>query len=168
MKFLVLFVNILIFVTTAAAQSGTTGGALTLDAGVKAHEGIDAIYTKFSRGYRELDPKMVVDLYTDTAVYLTPESGIDRGRVHISQTFESFFSSIKQRGSKMSISFQIVERKVSGDLGYDIGIFSLTVAQADGNTQTSKGKFVVIAVKQGNAWKFQLDSYSDLPKPKNG
>jgi ketosteroid isomerase-like protein len=108
----------------------------------------------------------VIDLYTDNAVYMTPDGGIDRGRAHITGTFERFFTSIKQRGGTMSIAFQIVDRRVSGDMAYDVGIFTLAVNGPDGKPRVSKGKFVVIAVKQGKDWKFQLDSYSDLPKPR--
>jgi uncharacterized protein (TIGR02246 family) len=166
MKLLIALVTILISTVAFTAQQNASASELTLDAGVKAHEGIDAIYAKFSRAYRELDSQMVIDLYTENAVYMTPDSAIDRGRAHIARTFESFFTSIKQRGGKMSISFQIVERRVSNDMAYDVGIFNLAVSGPDGKPRISKGKFVVIAVKQGKDWKFQLDSYSDLPKPR--
>lgn len=151
--------------TLSLAAQQKTNSKLTLAAGVKPHAGIDAIYAKFSEAYDKLDAKMVTDLYTENALYLTPESGIQRGRAVIFDNFDGFFNSVRESGGKLDISFKIVERRMTTNMGYDVGEFLLTSAGKSGATQTSRGKFVVIAVKlKGGQWKFQLDSYSDLPK----
>lgn len=159
--------SILFLGAAALGQSNTATSELTLDPGVKPHKKIDSIYSRFSDAYRTLDPKLVTNLYTENAFYLTPESGVDRGRQFIRNNFESFFRSVQDGGGKLAISFQIIERKVSGGLGYDVGIYTLTATNAKGQASISKGKFVVIALSQKSGdWKFQLDSYSDLPKEK--
>jgi len=163
MRLLILLLVVIAFFGSGAAQTSDTKIDLILDAGVKPHSGIDAIYARFSEGYRQLNAKMVSDLYTDNAIYMTPDSGVDRGRENISKSFDSFFHSIKDSRGKLSISFQIIERKVSGDMAYDVGIYTLISGRGEKVSQTSKGKFVVIAIKQKGVWKFQLDSYSDLP-----
>jgi uncharacterized protein (TIGR02246 family) len=163
MKLPILFVIIIVVSVVGVAQPSKSGADLTHDAGVKPHSGIDAIYARFSEGYRQLDAKMVADLYTDNAIYMTPESGVDRGRELIVKNFDGFFRSVRGEGASLRISFQIVERKVSGDLAYDVGIYTLETSSGDKVLQTSKGKFVVVAVKQKGKWRFQLDSYSNLP-----
>lgn len=133
---------------------------------MKAHSGIDAVYAKFSRAYRELDHELVGGLYSMDASYLVPDQNILIGRDKITPTFKSFFNYIRERKGRMEISFRIVQRRVSGDIGYDVGIYILTQFDAAGKSNTGQGKFVVVAVKDGNQWSFQVDGYSDLPKPK--
>lgn len=158
-------VALIFTLTLSLAAQSKSDTKLTLAAGVKPHAGIDAIYAKFSEAYNKLDAKMVTALYTDDALYLTPDSGIQRGRDVIFGNFDGFFNSIRENGGKLEISFNIVERRVTTNMGYDVGVYSLTSKGKSGATQTSKGKFVVIALKMTNGrWKFQLDSYSDMPK----
>ena len=44
-----------VFVLLGIVSSITFGQDLTFDAGVKPHAGMDAVYAKFSKAYRELD-----------------------------------------------------------------------------------------------------------------
>ena len=139
---------------------------LTLDPGVKAHAGIDAVYAKFSRAYRELDHELVGGLYSTDASYLVPDQSILIGRDKITPTFKSFFDYVRNRKGRMEISFRIVQRRVSGDLGYDVGIYTLTQFDRAGKGNSGQGKFVVVAVMEGDQWRFQVDGYSGLRKPK--
>src|SRR5262245_63991436 len=105
---------------TAASQvkSPATGGA--------AGKAMDAQYEVFSEAYRRLDPGMVSRLYAEDALYLQPGSEIMRGRRAIHENFASFFTNVAQRKDSVRISFEIVDRAVSGDLGYDIGYYTLS------------------------------------------
>ena len=139
---------------------------LTLEPGVKPHAGVDAVYAKFSRAYRELDHELVGGLYSNDASYLVPAQNILIGRQKITPTFKNFFDYVRDRKGRMEISFRIVQRRVSSDIGYDVGIYTLTQFDAEGKSTTGQGKFVVVAVKESGQWRFQVDGYSDLPKPK--
>ena len=157
---------ILAWVILAFSASGvfSQNKNLTLDKGVAPNAAIDNIYEKFSQGYRDLDAKAVAGLYTADALYLPPNSDIKRGHTAILKDFTGFFDSTRSEGKKLAISFQILERKVSGDLAYDAGIFTLSITEKDGKSQVGRGKFVVIAVKvKGGTWRFQLDTYNDFP-----
>lgn len=140
---------------------------LILEKSAAPHAGLDDIYRRFSEAYRKLDAQAVTNLYTDDAFYLSPGSEIERGRKKILGNFSGFFNSVKTSGGSLTISFRILERRVSGDLAYDVGIY--TLAQKRGNqAQSSQGKFVVVARKmESGEWRFHIDSYSDLPKPQN-
>lgn len=138
--------------------------AVTFDPGVKSHNGIDNIYRKFSKAYDDLDPAAVANLYTDDAAYLSPGSEITIGRDTILANFTRSFASVKERKIKWKITFRIVQREVGDDLGYDVGIYSLTATQEDGGSRTDRGKFVVVTKKgKDGVWRFQVDGYSDLP-----
>ncbi|REJ78401.1 MAG: DUF4440 domain-containing protein [Acidobacteria bacterium] len=150
----------------AAAQSakGPDKARLILEDGVAPHSGVDSIYTRFSKAYDELDAKLVASLYTDDAAYLSPGSDIRIGNDKILESFSRSFASVKQRNLKWDISFRIVQREVGDELGFDVGIYSLTTTQPNGESRIDRGKFVVITkLGKDGIWRFQVDGYSDMP-----
>ena len=156
-----------VFVLLGISSSITFGQDLTFDAGVKPHSGMDAVYAKFSKAYRELDHKLVGGLYSVDAAYLVPGQNLITGRDNVTPTFKSFFDYVRERKGRMTISFRIAQRGVSKDMAYDVGIFTLTQYDAEGKGSVGQGKFVVVAVKERSGeWKFQVDGYSDLARPK--
>ena len=148
---------------TANAQNSE----LTLEKDVSAHKEIDAIYKSFSEAYRTLDTEKVANLYSENAAYLAPENDILQGREAIRPTFKSFFDYVKNEGRTMTISFQIFQRKIEKNLGYDVGIY--TIRQFKDGKQiggAGQGKFVTVAVKEKDGkWRFQVDGYSNLKSP---
>ncbi|HUF03920.1 MAG TPA: SgcJ/EcaC family oxidoreductase [Aridibacter sp.] len=164
MKHLSLFAFILAF-PFFLAHSAHAQARLTLDPGVEPHKGIDEIYKKFSKAYDDLDPAGVADLYTESAAYLSPGTVITIGRETILSNFTRTFDSVRSRKLKWKINFRIVQREAGENLGYDIGIYSLTATQEDGASRTDRGKFVVVTKKgKDGVWRFQVDGYSDMPK----
>lgn len=158
LNFLLLF-----FALTTLAQSDE----LVLEKGVPAHREIDAIYKSFSDAYRTLDVEKVSNLYTEDAVYLPPNDNILQGREQIRPTFKSFFDWIKREGRTMTISFQIVQRKVDKTLAYDVGVYTIRQFKDGKNVGTGQGKFTVVAVREKDGkWRFQVDGYSDLKPEK--
>jgi len=155
---------VLSLASIAVAQSNKAD--LSLDPGVKAHAGIDAVYAKFSRAYRELDHSLVGGLYAANAAYLVPNENVMTGRENVTASFKSFFDHVKEQKGRLEIRFRILQRRVSGDLAYDVGIYTLTILDSAGKGSSGKGKFVIVAVKEKNERQFQVDGYSDLPKPK--
>lgn len=160
-------------ISLLAAMSAISGVTLVaaatsplLDEGVAAHEGLDAIYRRFSEGYKKLDPAAVANLYTETAAYLQPATEIEIGREKVLASFTKFFDSVRQRNGRLEISFRIVQRQAEQNLAYDVGIFTLTSFSDKGEERTSKGKFFVVAKpEKDGVWRFQVDGYNDLPKP---
>lgn len=154
------------FACSVSAQPPTTD--LVLENGVAAHKGLDDVYRRFSEGYKKLDPAQVAGLYTDDAFYLSPGADVKRGREKILAEFSGYFDSVQKTGGSLSVAFQILGRQVSGDLAYDVGIYTLTQKNANDESGVGRGKFVVVARQFGNGeWRFQVDGYSDLPNPKN-
>lgn len=150
-----------------AGVSSAQVGQLNLEDGVASHEGMDSVYAKFSEAYETLKPETVANLYTEDAAYLSPNQAITNGRKAILENFSGFFKNVKNRGQKMTISFQILQRKVGEDMGYDVGIYTIYFYKDGRSVNSSKGKFVVVAVKdKDKKWRFQVDGYSALAPPK--
>jgi ketosteroid isomerase-like protein len=127
----------------------------------------DAVYSKFSEGYRRADPAMVSALYTSDAFYLQPGRKIERGEAVVQNAF-SFLNSYKNKPTGPAIGFQIVDRQVSGDIGWDIGYYFMN---GEGKPITANdqpaGKFIVLWKRDTTGqWKIFADGYSGVnPEP---
>lgn len=135
---------------------------LTLDNGVKPHQGIDAIYATFTKGYRDLNVNLVANLYTEDANYLASGNAMTDGKAKIRESFGGFFDSVKKNGNTMEIKFRILAREVDKKLGYEVGIYTLNTFKDGKQIQSGQGKFFVVTKKIGNKWFFRFDGYSDL------
>jgi hypothetical protein len=80
------------------ATLATAQDAPVLDEGVAAHDGLDAIYRRFSEGYKKLDPAAMANLYSETAAYLALGKEIEIGRGKVLATFTEFFSGFSHHG----------------------------------------------------------------------
>lgn len=164
--FILLITLLPLAVSSVSAQegSGPTNPPLILEPGVTPHKGIDSIYTRFHKAYKDLDIDAVADLYTDSAAYLSPGKGLQIGHDKVVENFTQAFQIVKERKLKWLIAFRIFQRSTEKDLGYDVGIFTLITVFPDGTSRTDRGKFVAVT-KRGNdgKWRFQVDGYSELP-----
>lgn len=154
---------------TQVLAQAPAAAPVTLGPGAAKNADMDAIYARFRAAYQNLDIAAATDLYTDDALYLAPDSEITRGKPAIRKIFEGFFGAVKQRGGKLDITFNIVDRKSAGGLTYDVGIYTLKTTGNAGEVNTFPGKFVVVARKSADGlWRFQLDAYSNLVPNKKG
>jgi ketosteroid isomerase-like protein len=126
----------------------------------------DQVYAKFSEAYRTGNPQLVTELYTRDAFYLQPGNKIERGYDFILKTF-SFLNSYKNRPTGPAIGFDIVDREVSGNIGWDIGYYMFN---DDGTPpkpgEQPDGKFIVLWKRDPSGqWKIFADGYSDVRPP---
>lgn len=112
------------------------------------------VYDAFTAAYKQADPAAVANLYTEDAYYLEPGKEIFSGRDSIEANFRPFLGSFKA-GEGPDISFEIIERQISGRQGYDIGYYLFNGKRA--------GKFILLWQKQPSGeWKIRADGYSYL------
>jgi ketosteroid isomerase-like protein len=136
---------------------------LTLDSNVGPHAGLDAIYRRLVEGYRALDAATVASAYDEGALYLPHDVGIQRGREAVQGDFASYFAASRERNEQLLVSFRIVDRRVAGDLAYDVGIHTLRRLRNDRVLRTGRGKFALVALHAADgSWKIQVDSFSEL------
>ncbi|MBK9152825.1 MAG: DUF4440 domain-containing protein [Chloracidobacterium sp.] len=165
-KFILL--TILFLAAIGSAQDVKVTDELFLAPGVERHAGIDDVYARFSKAYRELDSVVFASLYSRNAAYLVPDAEIDIGSESIAKSFGRFFDSVRSRNANVNISFRIVQRMVEGRLGYDVGIYTLRTYVDGKEVNSGRGKFVVVAIREGRSWKFQVDGYIGLPAVRSG
>lgn len=141
--------------------------SLRLGEGVKGHDGIDRIYSDFSKSYKTLDHKLSASLYTKDAAYLLPGSKVITGRPAIETIFKTFFDQVRASGRGISISFDIAQRKIGKGMAYDVGTFEIKSGSGGNSATLGMGKFVVVIVEgEDGKWRFAVDGYNNLPASK--
>ena len=119
-----------------------------------AEAAMQEVYNTFTRAYKQADPAMVADLYTEDAYYLEPNTMIIQGRDTIQGNFTRYLERFTP-GAGPDIAFEILERQISGNQAYDIGYYTF-------NGQRS-GKFIVLWQRQPNGtWMIHADGFSGL------
>lgn len=118
---------------------------------------LDAVYARFSDGYRQADAAAVAALYAEDAYYLQPNADMVRGRAAIQELFGRFLDPFRQRGGPgPTITFEIVDRRVGAEMAWDIGYYDIGGAGRD-------GKFVVLWRRDADGtWRIYTDAYSGL------
>lgn len=120
----------------------------------EAEAAMQAVYRTFTRAYKQADAAMVASLYTEDAFYLEPNSLIIQGRDTIQSNFARFLNRFSP-GAGPDISFEVIERQISGNMAYDIGYYRF-----DGKRS---GKFIVLWQRQSDGkWLIRGDGYSAL------
>ena len=117
-----------------------------------------AAYAAFAEAYRQGDPAAVTALYAPDAFYLSPGSEIAQGEVASHFAWLSSF----EPGTGPVIEFEIVDREISGDLGYDIGYYTIRQPGSEPGSG-SRGKFIVIWKRAADGtWKIHADGFSEV------
>ena len=58
------------------------------------------------------------------------------------------------------------ESRISGDLAFEAGTYSIAIKPKTGQPITDTGKYIVVFKKEGADWKISHDAFnSDLPPP---
>jgi ketosteroid isomerase-like protein len=127
---------------------------------------LTAVYARFTEAYKRADARMVADLYSEDAYYLQPDAEVLQGRPAVLGVFRSFLDPIKaQNKPGPAIYFDILEREISGNLGWDIGYYRMGPAGSDSASATRGGKFIVLWRKDPDGqWRIHTDGYSGLGK----
>jgi uncharacterized protein (TIGR02246 family) len=107
------------------------------------------------------DLEGTVAYYSDDASLLPPNAPIATGRQAIRAVWAALL------GPDVSVSWQVskVEVSRSRDLAYLVGVYQLTMKDAQGKPVTDHGKLVEVWKKQADGkWKTVADTFnSDLP-----
>lgn len=127
-------------------------------------QALAVVYARFTEAYRRADARMVADLYTEDAFYLQPDAEVLKGRPAVLGVFQSFLDPIKQQSKPgPAIYFDILERKIAGAVGWDIGYYRMGPPGADSASSRRAGKFIVLWRRDADGhWRIHADGYSGL------
>ena len=113
-----------------------------------------------------MDFEGMVSYYADDATLLLPHMPKARGTKVIRKALRPLFDA-----PGFSLRWQLAEVEVarSGDMGYVVGTYEMTMNDSEGHPTTDYGSYVEVWKKQPNgAWKCIVDMInSDVPLPAN-
>ena len=103
----------------------------------------------------------VTSLYTADATFMPPNEAAIRGSAGIQGWFQK---QMDQGPAKLTLS--PTESRISGDLAFETGNYTLSAKPKTGPPVNDKGKYIVVLRKDGTTWKISHDIFnSDLPPP---
>lgn len=101
------------------------------------------------------DADAFVAMMDEDASFLAPDAPQANGQEDIKAAVSGLFAS---PGFKLNWRATSAEVASSGDFGYTLGTFELTLNDADGNPQTRQGKYVTVWEKNAEGqWKVLAD-----------
>ena len=147
----------LMFMTGCAVSSPDTH-----ETDVKALKDLETAWVKDAN---TKDPEKFASYYTEDGSILLPNAPIITGKAAIRDALKPLFSD-----PNFALQFSSTKQDVSksGDLGYTVGTYTLTVTnEKDKKPLNDKGKYSTIYKKQADgSWKAVVDILnSDLPAP---
>jgi ketosteroid isomerase-like protein len=105
------------------------------------------------------DTAAMGDAYTSDGAVLPPNHEMVKGR----EAIEKFWAAALQSGIK-SATLETVETGSMGDVGYEVGNYSLL---GEGGKLLDQGKYIVLLKSDGGRWKYFRDCWnSNLPAAK--
>jgi uncharacterized protein (TIGR02246 family) len=109
------------------------------------------------------DTEKFVSYFTDNATFLAPDGPIVEGKEAIRGVTTQMFST---PGFHLAWKANKAEVAASGDMGYTVGTYQLTVNNPEGQPTTTDGKYVTIWQKQPDGqWKVIVDAPSSTAPP---
>jgi uncharacterized protein (TIGR02246 family) len=133
------------------------------DTRVADESAIRVLDAQWSKTAAANDLEGTVSYYSDDASLLPPNAPIATGKPAIRAVWAALL------GSDVSVSWEVskVEVSRSGDLAYLVGVYQLTMKDAQGKPVTDHGKLVEVWKTQADGkWKTVADIFnSDIPAP---
>ena len=104
----------------------------------------------------------LVAYYADDAIVLPPNEPMATGKEAIRKVWAELFS---VPGVAITWQPTKVEAARSGDIGYSVGTYEITMTDPEGKPMTDHGKYLSVWKKQADgSWKSVVDTWnSDLP-----
>ena len=116
---------------------------------------------QWSKAAGSRDVEAVVSYYADDAIVLPPNAAIVTGKAAAQKAWAAELVP----GSSTSWTASTVVASASGDMVYDQGTYSATMAGPGGKPVADKGKYLCVWKKQADgSWKAVADTWnSDMP-----
>jgi uncharacterized protein (TIGR02246 family) len=115
----------------------------------------------FAAALNAKDPAKAASYYTEDAIMVPPGEAMVQGRAAI----EAYWKGAIEAGGARDASVETLDAQSSGDLGFELGSFSLTVNGANGEATTEKGRYIEL-LKRGadGKWYSYRSIWNEAPK----
>jgi ketosteroid isomerase-like protein len=144
--------------STALAIIGMTTVTMPT-AAEDVRKAIEQVNSRFVESFKSGDAATIASLYTDTAKILPPDATEIAGQEAIQSLWQSWIDD----GFK-NLTLESTEVGTSGNLAYEVGLFSLQVPAENNAMVTATGNYVVVWKRDaGGNWRLHIDTWNDAP-----
>ena len=126
----------------------------------EVNKAVGEVNLQFSEGLRRGDSAAMIEVYTEDAVILPPNSDLIRGRKGI----QEFWEASMKAGVKDAV-LTTVELSVSDDTAQEIGRAVLTVQPEGQEPIENEVKYVVVWKLTADGWKWHWDIWNSTVPP---
>ncbi len=144
----------------AAVTSTLLLGIATLMAqGVTTDPALSKMAADFGNDVTAGNAAKVAMRYTADATFMPPNEPAVQGRSNIQAWFQK-----QMDGGEAALKLQPRESRISGDLAFEAGTYTLSMKPKSGQPMTDTGKYMIVMKKEGADWKISHDIFnSDMP-----
>jgi uncharacterized protein (TIGR02246 family) len=121
-------------------------------------QAIEQANARFVEAFKAGDAATIASLYTETAKVLPPDATEVAGREAIQNLWQSWIDD----GLK-DLTLEAVDVEASGDLAYEIGLFTIQVPAENDAMATAGGNYVVVWKRDAGDWRLHVDTWNDAP-----
>jgi ketosteroid isomerase-like protein len=115
----------------------------------------------FVKAFNARDVPQVLSIYAENSNFMPPNQPIIRGR----DALKTFYDELLNGGAT-NLKLDVAEVSGHGPLAYQSGTYEMDVKPAKGPSQHDRGKYLFIARKLNNVWRYEYTVWnSDLPPP---
>lgn len=147
-------------IKAGAAASAVLLAVLAVAAqGPKTDSTLSKIAADFGAAVSSGNAAAAAGFYTADATFMPPNEPAVRGRSNIQAWFQKQLDA-----GAANLRLTPAESRISGDLAFEAGTYTLSINPKAGASMTDNGKYLVVLKKDGTAWKISHDIFnSDLP-----
>lgn len=121
-----------------------------------------AVNARYGKAVEQRDAAAIRDLYTKDAIVLPPDQAMIRGNAGVEDFWKASFAA----GVKAA-SLEAIDVEQVGDVAFETGTYTMTVAPEGKQAQTATGKYVVVWKRLSDgAWKLHRDIWNATPAAK--
>ena len=140
----------------AAACSATKPGE---EFGMKDQTAIRERTDAFVKAFNAKDVEQLLAVYTENSQFMPPNQPIIRGR----EALKTFYDELFKSGAT-NLRMEVSEVSGHGPLAYQSGTYEMDVKPASGQPTRDRGKYLFIARRMNNVWRYEYTVWnSDLP-----
>ena len=115
----------------------------------------------FVKAFNAKDVAQVLSIYAENSTFMPPNEPVIRGK----DALKTFYDELLKSGAT-NLKMEVGEVSGHGPLAYQSGTYEMDVKPPTGLERHDRGKYLFIARKLNNTWRYEYTVWnSDLPAP---
>jgi uncharacterized protein (TIGR02246 family) len=129
--------------------------------GMKDQAAIRERSGEYTKAFNAKDVAQMLAVYTENSTFMPPNEPVLRGK----GALKTFYDELLKSGAT-NLKLDVAEVSGHGPLAYQSGSYEMEIKGASGQADHDRGKYLFVARKLNNAWRYEYMIWnSDLPAP---